>query len=106
MLFHPHCHAKALVGSEPALAALRLVPGLEVEEGNAGCCGMAGAFGYEAEHYDVSMAIGEQRLFPAVTSAGADVEIVANGMSCRQQVLHGTGRSPKHLAEVLAEALL
>ena len=106
VLFHPHCHAKALVGSEPALAALRLVPGLEVEESNAGCCGMAGAFGYEAEHYDVSMAIGEQRLFPAVTSAGADVEIVANGMSCRQQVLHGTGRSPRHLAEVLADALL
>ena len=105
VLFHPHCHTKALVGSGPALAALGLVPGLEVEESNAGCCGMAGAFGYEKEHYDLSMTIGGQRLFPAVSSLEAGVEVVANGISCRQQVQQGTGRMPRHLAEVLAEAL-
>ena len=68
MLFHSHCHARALVGTAPSLAALRLAPGYEVEESNAGCCGMAGAFGYEKEHYDISMTIGGQRLFPAVSA--------------------------------------
>ena len=105
ILFHNHCHANALVGTEPALAALRLVPGFQVEESDAGCCGMAGAFGYEKEHYDVSMTIGNQRLFPAVTSSGNESEAVITGISCRQQIQHGTGRVPRHLAEVLAEAL-
>ncbi|MBI2855546.1 MAG: anaerobic glycerol-3-phosphate dehydrogenase subunit C [Chloroflexi bacterium] len=105
VLFHGHCHERALVGNAPALEALRLVPGLQVQESQAGCCGMAGAFGYEKEHYDISMTIGGQRLFPAVASAGLDTEIVVTGVSCRQQILHGTGRHPKHLAEVLAEAL-
>ncbi|MBF8268189.1 MAG: oxidoreductase, partial [Dehalococcoidia bacterium] len=106
ILFHGHCHARALVGVEPALAALRLVPGFEVEESKAGCCGMAGAFGYEREHYDISMAIGGQRLFPAISQRGAEDEIVVNGVSCRQQVQHGTTRRPRHLAEVLADALI
>jgi Fe-S oxidoreductase len=105
VLFHGHCHAKALVGTAPALAALRLVPGFQVEESNAGCCGMAGAFGYEKEHYDVSMTIGGQRLFPAVSSSDEDSEVVVTGISCRQQIQHGTDRRPRHLAEVLAEAL-
>ena len=104
-IFHGHCHAKSLVGTAPAMAVLRLVPGLEVEESGAGCCGMAGAFGYEKEHYDVSMAIGGQRLFPAVSSSGPESEVVVTGISCRQQIQHGTGRGPRHLAEVLAEAL-
>ena len=104
-IFHGHCHAKSLVGTAPAMAILRLVPGLEVEESGAGCCGMAGAFGYEKEHYDVSMAIGGQRLFPAVSSSGPESEVVVTGISCRQQIQHGTGRGPRHLAEVLAEAL-
>ena len=105
LLFHSHCHARALVGTAPSLSALRLAPGYEVEESNAGCCGMAGAFGYEKEHYDLSMTIGEQRLFPKVAALDRDAEVVISGISCRQQVQHGTGRTPKHLAEVLAEAL-
>ena len=68
--------------------------------------GMAGAFGYEKEHYDISMAIGSQRLFPKVNALDEEVEVIANGMSCRQQVMQGAGRMPKHLAEVLAEALI
>ncbi|MBI4282435.1 MAG: anaerobic glycerol-3-phosphate dehydrogenase subunit C [Chloroflexi bacterium] len=105
LLFHGHCHAKAMVGTTPALAALRLVPGVQVQEVDAGCCGMAGAFGYEKEHYDLSMVIGGQRLFPAVSSSDQDGEIVVTGISCRQQIQHATGRRPRHLAEVLAEAL-
>ena len=105
LLFHSHCHARALVGTAPSLSALRLAPGYEVEESNAGCCGMAGAFGYEKEHYDLSMTIGAQRLFPKVAALDRDAEVVISGISCRQQVQHGTGRTPKHLAEVLAEAL-
>ena len=104
LLFHGHCHQKALVGSGPSLEALRLVPDLQVEEIDSGCCGMAGAFGHEKEHYDLSMAIGKSRLFPAVEAA-PEAEVVANGFSCRQQIEDGTGRRPRHLAEVLAEAL-
>ena len=106
VLFHGHCHAKALVGNEPALETLSLIPGLEVQDSNAGCCGMAGAFGYEKEHYDVSMAIGNQRLFPQINDLDREVQIIANGMSCRQQVIHGSGRHPKHIVEILAEALI
>ncbi|MFH1559810.1 MAG: anaerobic glycerol-3-phosphate dehydrogenase subunit C [Chloroflexota bacterium] len=105
VLFHGHCHTKALIGTAPTLAALRLVPGFQVEESDAGCCGMAGAFGYEKEHYDISMTIGGQRLFPAVSSSDEESEVVVTGISCRQQIQHGTGRRPRHLAEVLAEAL-
>ena len=104
VLLHGHCHQKALVGIEPSLAALRLVPGLQVEEINSGCCGMAGAFGYEREHYDLSMAIGEQRLFPAVRAA-PEARIAITGFSCRHQLHDGTGRSAQHVAELLREAL-
>ncbi len=104
LLLHGHCHQKALVGSAPSLRILRL-PGFEVEEVDSGCCGMAGSFGYEAEHYEISMTIGERRLFKAIREQGSEVEIVANGISCRQQIAHGTGRRAKHVAEVLADAL-
>jgi Fe-S oxidoreductase len=104
-LLHGHCHQKALVGTAPTLAVLRGIPGAKVAEIDSGCCGMAGSFGYEAEHYDVSLAIGEQRLFPAVRQAGPDVTLVADGISCRQQIAHGTQRQAKHLVEVVAEAL-
>jgi Fe-S oxidoreductase len=67
---------------------------------------MAGAFGYEAEHYDISMKIGSQRLFPAVKAADPSVEIVADGISCRQQISHATGRHPRHVVEVLWEAVI
>ena len=105
VLFHGHCHQKALVGSAASVAALRLIPGLQVEEVDAGCCGMAGAFGYEKEHYDISMRIGEERLFAAIRAADADVEVVAVGTSCRHQISDGTGRTARHWAEVLVEAL-
>ncbi|MEK6709768.1 MAG: FAD-linked oxidase C-terminal domain-containing protein [Nitrospinota bacterium] len=104
-LFHGHCHQKALVGVGPSLEALGMVPGLEVEAIPSGCCGMAGSFGYEKEHYAVSLAIGELKLFPALRKEGGDVGVIANGVSCRQQIAHGTGRKARHLAEVLAGAL-
>ncbi len=103
-LLHGHCHQKALVGTVPTLAALRWA-GFEVAEVDSGCCGMAGSFGFEKEHYDLSLAIGNRRLAPAVKAAGAEVEIVAPGISCRQQIEHLTGRKAKHPAEVLWEAL-
>jgi Fe-S oxidoreductase len=105
VLFHGHCHQKALVGTRPSLQALQLVPGLQVKEVDSGCCGMAGAFGYETEHYDLSLAIGERQLFQEVRAQAPQAEVVVAGVSCRQQIEHGTGRHPKHLVEVLAQAL-
>jgi anaerobic glycerol-3-phosphate dehydrogenase C subunit len=109
LLLHGHCHQKALIGTEPSLMVLRLPPGFEVEEVDSGCCGMAGSFGFEQEHYDLSQAIGSRRLFPAVQAkwqaTNGDFDVVAAGVSCRQQVEHFTGKRPKHLVEVLAEAL-
>ena len=105
ILLHGHCHQKALVGSSPSLRILRLLPGTTVEEVDSGCCGMAGSFGYEKEHYEMSLAIGNHRLFPAIKAKGPEWEIVASGVSCRQQIAHGTGRRAKHLVEILAEAL-
>ncbi len=106
VLVHGHCHQKALVGTRPTLEALRLIPGLSVKEIDAGCCGMAGSFGFEREHYDLSVAIGRQRLFPAIEQADEGTEVVASGVSCRQQILHGTGRRARHPAEVLFEAVV
>jgi FAD/FMN-containing dehydrogenase/Fe-S oxidoreductase len=102
---HGHCHQKAFGAFGAVEAALRLVPGLDVKPIESSCCGMAGAFGYQAETYDVSMAMGELTLFPAVRSAEPDSVIVADGFSCRHQIEHGTARKPLHVAEVLAGAL-
>jgi FAD/FMN-containing dehydrogenase/Fe-S oxidoreductase len=102
---HGHCHQKALVGTAPTLEVLRAIPGARVSEIDAGCCGMAGSFGYEKEHYATSLAIGELRLFPAVRKAPTEAVIVADGMSCRQQIQHGAGRGARHLVEVVAQAL-
>ena len=104
-LFHGHCHQKSLVGTAPSLEVLRLIPGLEVEEIPSGCCGMAGSFGYEKEHFDISLKIGELKLFPAIREGGLETHLVANGVSCRQQIAHGTGRKARHVAEYLADAL-
>ena len=103
-LLHGHCHQKALVGTVPTVALLKGA-GFEVSEVDSGCCGMAGSFGFEKEHYDLSLTIGNRRLAPAVKSASAEVEIVAPGISCRQQIEHLTGRKAKHTAEVLWEVL-
>ncbi|MBI2872976.1 MAG: FAD-binding protein [Chloroflexi bacterium] len=106
ILYHAHCHQRALVGAEPAIQALRLVPGHRVELVDAGCCGLAGAFGYEREHYDVSYAVGAQRLFPALQAPEkAGCTVAVSGASCRQQVEHFTGRRARHWVELLADAL-
>ncbi len=103
-LLHGHCHHKALVGNESSVAALKSM-GYKVEVIPSGCCGMAGDFGYEIDHYEVSRLVGEDRLFPAIRAADPDAVIVASGTSCRHQIDHFTGRRSLHLAEALAEAL-
>jgi Fe-S oxidoreductase len=104
-LVHGHCHQKAfgLVGD--VAAVLRLVPDLKVEMIESSCCGMAGAFGYEAEHFEVSMKMAELNLLPAVRKADAGTLIVADGTSCRHQIADGAGRAALHVARVLAQAL-
>jgi Fe-S oxidoreductase len=105
ILLHGHCQQKAVVGTAPSKQTLTLPPGYTVEEVDSGCCGLAGSFGYEAEHYDISMTIGGQRLFPAVRAQEEGVIIAAAGASCRQQVKHGTGKQVMHPAEILRDAL-
>ncbi len=78
---------------------------MTAEAVDAGCCGMAGSFGFEKEHYEISMAVGERRLLPAVRNLPPDVPIVAMGVSCRQQIAHATGRRVLHLMELLAQML-
>jgi Fe-S oxidoreductase len=104
VLLHGHCHQKALVGTGPTEEALALAPGADVEVVDSGCCGMAGLFGYEEGHYEVSMKMGERRLFPTVRGADGRV-VVAPGTSCREQILSGTGRRSLHPAEYLANLL-
>ena len=104
-LLHGHCHHKAF-GVMPALErTLRLVPDLEVETVASSCCGMAGAFGYEAAHFETSMAMGELNLLPAVRAADRSTIIVAGGTSCRHQIADGAGRQARHVANVLEQAL-
>ncbi len=103
-LLHGHCHQKALVGTAPTVAMLRWA-GFEVAEVDSGCCGMAGSFGFEKEHYDLSLAVANRRLAPAVKAAGSAVEIVASGISCRQQIEHVTGRKARHPAELFWDNL-
>jgi len=103
-LLHGHCHQKAIVGTKPTVAVLAWA-GYTVTEVDSGCCGMAGSFGFEREHYDLSVAIGNRRLAPAVKAAPAATTIVAPGISCRQQIQHLAGRRALHPAEALREAL-
>jgi FAD/FMN-containing dehydrogenase/Fe-S oxidoreductase len=103
-LLHGHCHQKAIVGTAPTVSALTWA-GFEVTEVDSGCCGMAGSFGFEREHYDISVALGKRRLAPAVKATPATTEVVAPGISCRQQIQHLAGRRAKHPAEVLWESL-
>ena len=106
ILFHGHCHQKALAGTAATMALLRSIPGADVIEVDAGCCGMAGSFGFEAEHYELSMSIGELRLFPAVRAEAQETIIAATGVSCRQQIEHGTGRPARHPLEIIRQVLL
>ncbi len=106
VLLHGHCHQKALVGTGPTEKILALAPGTDIETVDSGCCGMAGLFGYEKGHYEVSMKMGERRLFPAVRAASPDERmVVAPGTSCREQIRDGTGRRALHPAEYLAGLL-
>jgi Fe-S oxidoreductase len=104
-LLHPHCHQKAFGATSAVERALRLVPSLAVETIEAGCCGMAGAFGFGAETFDVSLRMAEDALLPAVRKAGVDDVVVADGTSCRHQIADGSGRNAIHVARVLAMAL-
>jgi FAD/FMN-containing dehydrogenase/Fe-S oxidoreductase len=105
IVFHGHCHQKALWGTESSAAALRRVAGDRLDVLPSGCCGMAGAFGYTQDHYEISMKIGELSVFPPIRAAADDAVIVAPGTSCRHQIRDGTGRESLHPAEVLAMAL-
>jgi Fe-S oxidoreductase len=104
-LVHGHCHQKALGALAPTEAVLRLVPGLEVAHVASSCCGMAGSFGYHAEHYALSLKMAEEGLLPAVRAAGADTVVVADGTSCRHQIEDGAAREAVHAAVVLHAAL-
>jgi len=102
---HTHCYQKAFGTATKVVEMLRLLPNTAVEEIDSGCCGMAGSFGYEKEHYDISMAIGEQSLFPAVRGASDDTIIAAAGTSCRQQIKDGARRKAVHPIVILSLAL-
>ena len=104
-LLHGHCHQKAFGAMAAVQQVLHLIPGLEVTTIESSCCGMAGAFGYDAEHYDVSLRMGELNLLPAVRSAAADTWVIADGTSCRQQIHDGAQREALHIARVLHAAL-
>jgi FAD/FMN-containing dehydrogenase/Fe-S oxidoreductase len=103
--FFGHCHQRALTGTTSSMAALNLPPGFEATEISAGCCGMAGSFGYEKRHLEVATAAGEDRLFPAIRDAGSNVEIATTGVSCREQIGFNTERESRHVVEILADAL-
>ncbi|MDE1207416.1 FAD-binding and (Fe-S)-binding domain-containing protein [Tenacibaculum larymnensis] len=103
---HGHCHQKALSSTHASFSILNIPKNYKVTIMNTGCCGMAGSFGYEKEHYKVSMQVGEDTLFPKVRNCSVDTEIVAAGTSCRHQIYDGTKRVAKHPVTVLREALL
>jgi Fe-S oxidoreductase len=104
IVFHGHCHQKALAGTAATVALLERIPGAEVTELDAGCCGMAGSFGFETEHYELSMRIGESRLFPALREAAPGTLVSATGVSCRQQIGHGVGQRAWHPVELVKVA--
>lgn len=103
---HGHCYQKALSSTRFIKQSLSVAANYKVEEIPSGCCGMAGSFGYEKEHYDVSMKIGSLVLFPAINNLNDDVIVAASGTSCRHQIKDGTGRTAKHTAEILFDALV
>ncbi|MEP7300587.1 MAG: FAD-linked oxidase C-terminal domain-containing protein [Caldimonas sp.] len=104
ILVHGHCHQKAFDAIPGVLEVLRLIPGAEPTLIESSCCGMAGSFGYEAEHFEISMAMAELNLLPAIRNA-PEALIVADGTSCRQQIADGAGRDARHVARVLADLL-
>ncbi|MEA3445749.1 MAG: FAD-linked oxidase C-terminal domain-containing protein, partial [Bacteroidota bacterium] len=105
ILFHGHCQQKALTGTAATKDMLSIPKNFEIEEIPSGCCGMAGSFGFEKEHYNLSMKVGELVLFPAIRAASKDTIIVASGTSCRHQIKDGNDVEAKHPIEILWEAL-
>jgi Fe-S oxidoreductase len=105
VLVHGHCHQKAFGSTDATLRILRRIPGAEVELIESSCCGMAGAFGYHAEHFHTSMAMGELSLLPAVQQAPKEAVVVADGTSCRAQIADGTGKRAVHAATIVADAI-
>jgi FAD/FMN-containing dehydrogenase/Fe-S oxidoreductase len=103
---HGHCHQKSLASIQPTVKMLSLPENYKVEEIKSGCCGMAGSFGYEKEHYELSMKVGELVLFPAVRQAESETLIAAPGTSCRHQIFDGTGRKAYHPIEIMFDALI
>ncbi len=106
ILLHGHCHQRALDGIQPVLQMLQLPKAHNVTVIDSSCCGMAGSFGYDKTHYDVSMNIGELRLFPSIRQQSGNFMVAASGFSCRHQLQHGTGILPKHPIEVLSDAIV
>jgi Fe-S oxidoreductase len=104
VLLHGHCHQKAFDAVGVAVKALQLIPGLTVETFDSTCCGMAGSFGYEAEHYEMSLRIGELGVLPKIRAAPADTLLAANGTSCRHQIADTIGREARHLVRLLDDA--
>src|SRR5205085_4841300 len=105
VLLHGHCHQRSMGLVPPAKALLERIPGAAVVDAEAGCCGMAGSFGYARAHFDVSKAIGERRLFPAVRARGDGTVVVAAGTSCRHQIHDFTGADAVHTAVLLRSLL-
>jgi Fe-S oxidoreductase len=101
VLIHGHCHQKSLFGTEAMKRILARIPGLEVDEIPSGCCGMAGSFGYEKHHYEISKTIGEDRLMPAIRAKSPETTVVACGFSCRHQIADFGGADAVHWVEVL-----
>jgi FAD/FMN-containing dehydrogenase/Fe-S oxidoreductase len=106
ILLHGHCHQKSVVGTGPVTEMLSLPSNYQVKEVDSGCCGMAGSFGYEKEHYEISMQMAERKLLPAVRAQKEETLIAASGFSCRHQVHHGSGRTVLHPVEILRQALI
>jgi Fe-S oxidoreductase len=105
-LLHGHCHQKAFDAMPAVEKVLGMVPGLKVSTVQTSCCGMAGSFGYEAEHYDVSMKMAELSLLPWIRNCSDETLLVADGTSCRHQIADGSGRTAVHVARVLEQALV
>jgi Fe-S oxidoreductase len=106
LLLHGHCHQKALSGSDAFVTMMDRVARGNAQFVDAGCCGMAGSFGYEEEHYEHSRRMAERKLLPAVEQQAEGTTVVAPGLSCRQQIQHFTSASVKHPVDVLADAVL
>jgi Fe-S oxidoreductase len=103
-LLHGHCHQKAFGTVSAAVKSLQLIPGLTVETFDSTCCGMAGSFGYEVEHYEMSLKIGELGVLPQMRAAPPDALIAASGTSCRHQIADAAGREARHLVRILDDA--